>query len=177
MNNKGFVLWFTGLSGAGKSTLADKVYKELKINGTKIERLDGDVVRENLTKELGFSREDRDENIRRIGFVANLLAKNGVAVIASFISPYSEQRQELRKGVEGYIEVFVNTPLEVCEQRDPKGLYKKARSGKIPFFTGISDPYEEPRRPHIEVRTDHQTPEECTQKIIDYLKENKFVEF
>ncbi|SRR6056297_1941629 len=176
MNNKGFVLWFTGLSGAGKSTLADQVYKELKNNGTKIERLDGDVVRRNLTKELGFSREDREENIRRIGFVANLLARNGVAVIASFISPYSQQRQELREKVTNYIEIFVNTSLEVCEQRDPKGLYKKARSGEIPLFTGITDPYEEPLDPHLEVRTDQHSVEECVEQIINYLRENKYIE-
>jgi len=176
MNNKGFVLWFTGLSGAGKSTLADKVYKELKINGTKIERLDGDVVRKNLTKELGFSREDRDENIRRIGFVANLLAKNGVAVIASFISPYSQQRQDLRKNVTNYIEVFVNTPLKVCEERDPKGLYKKARSGEIPFFTGVSDPYEEPGNPELELRAGENSPEECLNQVISYLRDNGFIQ-
>lgn len=115
-NLKGFVLWFTGLSGAGKSTIADEVYKQLKTNGNRIERLDGDVVRESLTKGLTFSKEDRDENIRRIGFVSNLLSKHGVGVIASFISPYKNQRDELRKNVTGFIEIFVNTPLEVCEK-------------------------------------------------------------
>lgn len=152
-------------------------YKILKINGTKIEHLDGDKVRENLTHELGFSRKDRNENIKRVGFVADLLSRNGVAVIASFISPYSQQRKELNKNVHNYIEVFVNTPLEVCEQRDSKGLYKKARSGEIPFFTGISDPYEKPLNPHIKISTNQKTSEECSEEIIKYLNENKFVEF
>jgi len=177
MQHKGFVLWFTGLSGSGKSTLANKVYEELKVNGTKIEKLDGDVVRENLTRDLGFSPEDRDENIRRIGFVSNLLSRNGVAVLASFISPYARQREDLRERLENYIEVFVNAPLEVCEARDTKGLYKKARAGKIPLFTGISDPYEAPINPDIELRTDKLSPDECTAQIISYLKNKKFIDF
>lgn len=175
MKHRGFVLWFTGLSGSGKSTLANKVYKELKINGTKIEKLDGDVVRENLTKDLGFSPEDRDENIRRIGFVSNLLSKNGIVVLASFISPYARQREGLRENVENYIEVFVNAPLEVCEKRDVKGLYKKARAGKIPLFTGISDPYEAPIDPDVEIRTDELGVDECVGQIINYLKEKGFI--
>jgi len=177
MKHKGFVLWLTGLSGSGKSTLANKIYKELKMNGTKIEKLDGDVVRENLTKDLGFSPEDRNENIRRIGFVSNLLSKNGVIVLASFISPYTLQREGLREGVENYIEVFVNAPLEVCEKRDVKGLYKKARAGKISFFTGITDPYETPDNPDVEVRTDKLSENECVDQIIKYLKEKEFISF
>ncbi len=177
MKHKGFVLWLTGLSGSGKSTLANKIYKELKINGTKIEKLDGDVVRENLTKDLGFSPEDRNENIRRIGFVSNLLSKNGVVVLASFISPYARQREDLRESVENYIEVFVNAPLEVCEKRDVKGLYKKARAGEIPFFTGITDPYDAPDNPDIEVRTDKLSENECVEQIINYLKEKGFISF
>lgn len=175
-NLKGFVLWFTGLSGAGKSTIADEVYKLLKVNGNRIERLDGDVVRESLTKGLTFSRRDRDENIRRIGFVSNLLSRNGVGVIASFISPYKHQREELRKSVTGYIEVFVNTPLEICEKRDVKGLYKKARTGEIKNFTGISDPYDRPSNPHLELFTEENTPAECAEKVIKYLKEKGFVQ-
>jgi adenylylsulfate kinase len=136
-------LWLTGLSASGKTTIADKVYEILKTNGTKLEKLDGDVVRENLTKDLGFSREDRDENIRRIGFVADLLSRNNVGVIASFISPYRGHRGELRERVHNFIEVFVDAPLSVCEARDPKGLYKKARSGSIKCFT-VGDPYETP---------------------------------
>lgn len=174
-NKKGFVLWFTGLSGAGKSTIADGVFEVLKTNGIKIERLDGDVVRENLTKSLGFTKEDRDENIRRIGFVANLLSRNDVGVIASFISPYQKQREELQRNVNNYIEIYVNAPLDVCEERDPKGLYKKARKGEIKNFTGISDPYDEPQNPALELRTDRATPEECIQQAILYLEENEYV--
>jgi adenylyl-sulfate kinase len=174
-NKKGFVLWFTGLSGAGKSTIADKVYEKLKNNGNKIERLDGDVVRESLTKGLTFSREDRDENIRRIGFVANLLSRNGVGVIASFISPYKHQRDELKEKVEGFVEVFVNTPLEICEQRDIKGLYKKARRGEIKNFTGVSDPYDNPQNPDIEIFTEKSSPDECADQVINYLKKSNFL--
>ncbi|MCD4694094.1 adenylyl-sulfate kinase [bacterium] len=177
MKHKGFVLWFTGLSGSGKSTLANEIYKKLKVNGTKIEKLDGDVVRENLTKDLGFSPEDRDENIRRIGFVSNLLSKNGVAVLASFISPYIHQRKDLRAKVENYIEVFVNASLEVCEARDVKGLYKKARTGEIPLFTGITDPYEAPDNSDIELRTDELSVDECVNQIINYLKKKGFIFF
>lgn len=143
---KGFVLWFTGLSSSGKTSVADSIFNILKKNKINTERLDGDIVRQTLTKGLGFSKKDRDENIRRVGFVANLLSKNNIAVIASFISPYKKQRQELRKKVHNYIEVFVNTPLSVSENRDKKGLYKKARDGIIKQFTGISDPYETPEK-------------------------------
>ena len=174
-NKKGFVLWFTGLSGAGKSTVADLVFEYLKGNGTKIERLDGDVAREKLTKGLGFSKEDRDENIRRIGFVADMLSRNEVGVIASFITPYRQQREDLRENVKNYIEVFVNAPLEVCEERDPKGMYKKARAGEIQNFTGISDPYDKPDEPDIELKTDCQSPEECLQKVIEYLEKRECI--
>lgn len=174
-NLKGFVLWFTGLSGAGKSTTADIVYKLLKENSNTIERLDGDIVRESLTNKLGFSKEDRDENVRRIGFVSNLLSKNGIGVIASFISPYKHQRDELRRKVKNLILIYVNAPLQVCEERDPKGLYKKARKGEIKNFTGISDPYDIPKNSDIEIRTDQMTPEECAQKVVNYLEENKFI--
>lgn len=174
-NKKGFVLWFTGLSGAGKSTVADLVFDYLRGNGTKIERLDGDLVRENLAQDLGFTKKDRDENIRRIGFVAHLLSRNGVGVVASFISPYQKQRKELRENVENFIEVYVNAPLEVCERRDPKGLYKKARSGEIKNFTGISDPYEEPKNPEVSITTDVLTPEQCTKRVIEYLEKESFI--
>ncbi|MEA1925896.1 MAG: sulfate adenylyltransferase [Patescibacteria group bacterium] len=174
-NKKGFVLWFTGLSGAGKSTIADGVFETLKINGIKIERLDGDVVRENLTKSLGFTKEDRDENIKRIGFVASLLSRNDVGVIASFISPYQKQREELQRNVNNYIEIYVNAPLEVCEERDPKGLYKKARRGEIKNFTGISDPYDEPRNPALELRTDKATPEECIAEVINFINKKGYI--
>ncbi len=174
-NKKGFVLWFTGLSQSGKTTIADKVYQILEEKGVKIERLDGDVVRESLTKDLGFTKEDRDKNITRVGFVSQLLSKNGVGVIASFISPYEERRQHLRETVENYIEVYVSTPLEVCEERDGKGLYEKARAGEIKNFTGISDPYQEPKNPEILLKP-HQDPVELSvDKVISYLEENEFI--
>ncbi len=174
-NKKGFVLWFTGLSQAGKTTIADRVSKILKEKGLKIERLDGDVFRQYLSFDLGFSKEDREENIRRVGVICKLLSKNGFGVIASFISPYKKSREEVRKKVENFIEVFCNCPLEVCEKRDDKGLYQKARRGEIQNFTGVSDPYEPPENPEIELKTDNETIEECVQKVISYLKENDFI--
>ncbi|MCK5212049.1 sulfate adenylyltransferase [Candidatus Parcubacteria bacterium] len=174
-NKKGFALWFTGLSASGKTTVADQVYADLKDNGARLERLDGDVVRERLTKGLGFDREGRNENIRRIGFVADMLSRNGVGVMASFITPYVEQRDELRETVYNYIEVFVDAPLSVCEQRDPKGLYKKARAGEIPQFTGIDDPYDKPKRPDIHIKTDQMNAQECSKVVLKYLKENNYI--
>jgi sulfate adenylyltransferase len=174
-NKKGFVLWFTGLSQSGKTTIADKVYKILEERGVKIERLDGDVVRQSLTKDLGFTKEDRDKNITRVGFVAQMLSKNGVGVIASFISPYAEKRQHLRDTVENYIEVYVSTPLEVCEERDGKGLYEKARAGEIKNFTGISDPYEEPENPEILLKPHKDPVELSVDKVITYLEENELI--
>ncbi len=173
---KGFVLWFTGFSGAGKTTVADAVFEFLKTKRNNcLERLDGDIVREHLTKNLSFSKEDRFENIRRITFVAELLSRNNVAVVSAFISPYREMRQILRDNVTNFIEVFVNAPIEVCEQRDVKGLYKRAREGYIPNFTGISAPYEPPENPEIELRTDLETVEESVTKVINYLEENFFI--
>lgn len=170
---EGFVLWFTGLPQSGKSTIANKVYEILKEKGIKVERLDGDIVRQSLTKDLGFSKEDRDENIKRVAFVAKLLSKNGVGVIASFVSPYKAQRDGTRKEVENFIEVFCNAPLEVCEKRDTKGFYLKAKNGEIANFTGISDPYEKPENPEIELKTDQESIEECSNKVIEYLTSNK----
>lgn len=172
---QGFVLWFTGLSQSGKTTTADAVYKILKQKGLKVERLDGDIVRQSLTRDLGFSKPDRDKNIERVTFVAKLLSRNGVAVLASFISPYKETRDKIRKEVDNYIEVFCNCPLGICEQRDTKGLYTKARKGKIENFTGISDPYEPPENPEIELKTDQSPVEECTNQIISYLEKNKLI--
>lgn len=174
-NQKGFVLWFTGFSQSGKSTTADAVFNELKNIGYKVERLDGDVVREHLWKDLGFSKEDKDENIRRAGYLAKILSRNGVGVVASFISPYKEERDGVRKEVDNFIEIFCNCPLEVCEKRDTKGWYQKARKGEIQFFTGISDPYEKPENPEIELFTDKETTEECVEKVINYLKEKNFI--
>lgn len=174
-NKKGFVLWLTGLSQAGKTTIGNKVYEVLKNKKIKVERLDGDIIRESLTKDLGFSKEDRDENIKRVGFVAKLLCRNGVGVIASFISPYKEERQKLRDQIDNFIEVYVNAPLEVCEKRDDKGLYKKARKGEIKNFTGINDPYEEPENPEIELRTDKDEAEISVNKVIKFLEDNGFI--
>ncbi len=175
-NKKGFVLWFTGLSQSGKTTISDRVFSLLEERGVKVERLDGDVVRESLTKDLGFTKEDRDKNITRVGFVAKLLSKNGVGVVASFISPYKERRQHLRNTVENFIEVYVSTPVEICEERDGKGLYKKARAGEIKNFTGISDPYEAPENPEILLKPHKDPLEVSVEKVMKYLEENNFVE-
>ena len=174
--NTGFVLWFTGLSGAGKSTSADAVFEKIKeLWFANVDRLDGDVVRESLTNDLGFSKEDRDKNIERVGFVAEMLSRNGVGVLSTFISPYKEERKNLDKRCTNYIEVYVNAPLEKCEERDVKGLYEKARAGIIKNFTGISDPYEAPENPDIELRTDLETVEESAEKVLAYLFENNYL--
>lgn len=170
----GVTVWFTGLSGAGKTTISRAVEKELKFHGYKVEVLDGDVVRQNLTKGLGFSKEDRDENIRRVGFVANLLTRNQVIVLVSAISPYQEIREEVRQRIGNFVEVYVNAPLEVCEERDVKGLYRKARSGEIKNFTGIDDPYESPQNPEVECRTDLESVEESVSKVLTKLQELRF---
>lgn len=174
-DQKGFCLWFTGLSQSGKTTIANKVSEILKEKGLNIARLDGDTVRQNLSKDLGFSKRDRDENIKRVGSLAKLFTQKGIPVIASFISPYKNQRQELREKIPNFIEVFVNCPLEICEKRDKRGLYQKAREGKIQNFTGISNPYEKPENPEIELRTDKESIEDCTAKIIKFLIDNKFL--
>ncbi|MBI2995594.1 MAG: adenylyl-sulfate kinase [Candidatus Melainabacteria bacterium] len=168
----GFTLWFTGLSGAGKSTIANILENKFKKMGLKVEVLDGDVVRTHLSKGLGFSKEDRDANIRRIGYVASLLSRNGVIAITAAISPYREIRNEAREMHENFVEVYTKCPLEVVEKRDIKGLYKKARNGEIAQFTGISDPYEEPISPEVIVETDKQSPEESADKILSWLEKN-----
>lgn len=172
---QGFTLWLTGLSGSGKTTIARLVEHELLERGLQVERLDGDIVRESLTSDLGFSREDRETNIRRIAFVAKLLSRNGVAVIASFISPYQQMREQLRQETTNFIEVYVNASLDDCIKRDVKGHYRKALSGEIAHFTGISDPYEEPTAPEIEVKTGEQTPEESAQEILAFLIANDLI--
>ncbi len=176
MSNNGFILWFTGLSGSGKSTLAEFLTPTLLERGVKIEVLDGDVVRTNLSKGLGFSKEDRDTNIRRIGFVANLLARNGCGAITAAISPYTAIRDECREMCEGrFVEVYVEAPLEVVEERDTKGLYKKARSGEIKNFTGVSDPYEAPENAEVTVHTGSESIEDSANRILDYLVEQGLV--
>jgi len=174
MAQAGCCVWFTGLSGAGKSTIADIVVAELKARGRYVELLDGDAVREHLSKGLGFSKEDRDTNIRRIGFVASLLARNGVVAVTAAISPYRELRDEVRSTIDNFIEVYIATPFEVCEDRDVKGLYAKARSGEIPQFTGLNDPYEPPLNPEITVQTEGHTVEESAATVVDWLEANHF---
>lgn len=172
---KGFILWFTGLSGSGKTTISKALEPELKARGCKVEILDGDVVRTNLSKGLGFSKADRDINILRIGFVANLLSRNGVVAITAAISPYQAIRDEVRAMESNFVEVYVKAPLEVCEGRDIKGLYAKARKGEIKGFTGIDDPYEEPINPEIICYTDQESLQESVTKILGKLEELGYI--
>jgi adenylyl-sulfate kinase len=175
-SEKGFTLWFTGLSGAGKTTISKLVEEELVARGSKHEILDGDVIRENLSKGLGFSKEDRDTNIRRIAFVADLLSRNGVPVITAAISPYRETRREARKLMgERFIEVYVKASVEACAERDVKGLYEKAFKGEIKEFTGVSDPYEEPEHAEIVVDTEAESPHDSAAHVISYLEERELI--
>ena len=167
---RGVTVWFTGLSGAGKSTIAQALEAQLRQLGYGLEVLDGDIVRTNLTKGLGFSRADRDENIRRIGFVSHLLTRNGVIVLVSAISPYREIRDEVRDRIDDFVEVYVDAPLQVCENRDVKGLYKRARAGEIKQFTGIDDPYEPPLSPEVHCHTDRESVEESVVKVLAKLE-------
>lgn len=176
MKQRGVTIWLTGLSGAGKTTITQALEQKLLAGGYDIEVLDGDVVRTNLTKGLGFSKADRDENIRRIGFVANLLTRHGVIVLVSAISPYREIREEVKQKIGSFVEVFVNAPLNVCEERDVKGLYQQARKGEIKGFTGIDDPYEAPLNPEVECRTDLEELEESAAKVWDKLVEMSYIE-
>lgn len=169
------MLWFTGLSGAGKSTVAGLVEAELRRRGAPVESLDGDVVRTHLSKGLGFSREDRDTNILRIGFVAGLLSRHGVGVLTAAISPYAATRDTVRGMTTNFTEVFVDAPLDECISRDVKGLYARALSGEIDQFTGVSDPYEPPASPELHLRTDKETPEESAATVLAYLEERAWV--
>ena len=171
----GFTLWMTGLSGAGKTTIAKILVKELQDRGLKIERLDGDVVRQSLTRDLGFTKEDRDKNIERVTFVAKLLSRNGVGVVCSFISPYQAVRDQVRAETTNFIEVFIHAPLEVCAERDVKGMYAKAFAGEIENFTGVSDPYEAPTNPDITINTHEEEPEESAARLIAYLEEHSYI--
>jgi len=171
----GFTVWLTGLSGAGKTTIALALEQELLARGLRIERLDGDVVRESLTRDLGFSREDRDKNVARVGFVAKLLARNGVGVIAAFISPYQEARNALRREIPNFIEVYVAASLETCIARDVKGLYLKALAGQIQHFTGVDDPYEPPEAPELTLHTDQETVHESVARIINHLESRSLI--
>jgi adenylylsulfate kinase len=166
----GYVLWFTGLSGSGKTTVADLVEQALRERGAAVERLDGDEVRRHLSAELGFSRADRDANVLRIGFVAGLLSRNGIGVIASAISPYAGTRARVREMTTNFTEIFVDAPLDACMERDVKGLYAKALAGEIANFTGVSDPYEPPERPEVHLRTDRETPEKSAARVLDYMQ-------
>ncbi|MEX2236206.1 MAG: adenylyl-sulfate kinase [Dehalococcoidia bacterium] len=172
----GVTVWFTGLSGAGKTTISKILEAKLQEHGVRVEILDGDIIRENLSKGLGFSKEDRDINIRRIGFVCNLLSRNGVVAIAAAISPYRDVRDEVRAGIDRFVEVYAKCPIDVLAERDVKGLYKKALAGEIKNFTGVSDPYEEPLNPEVIVETDRGTPEEEADSIIDTLVEKGYLE-
>jgi adenylyl-sulfate kinase len=174
---KGFTVWFTGLSGSGKSTIAEMLYHELQARDLKTEILDGDVVRQNLSKGLGFSKEDRDTNIRRIGFVAELLTRNGVATICCPISPYKETRDEVRAAIGDFVEVYVYATVEeIAEHRDPKGLYKKALAGEITGFTGVDDPYEAPENPELVLDTMIEEPIESLQRLLSKLEELGYVD-
>jgi adenylylsulfate kinase len=173
--SEGFTLWFTGLSGAGKSTLAGMAAEELRRRGYRVEVLDGDEVRTNLSKGLGFSKEDRDTNIRRIGYVCRLLARNGVIAIAAAISPYREIRDEVRQQHDRFFEAYVECPLDTLVERDVKGLYKKALAGELKGFTGVSDPYEPPSNPELTVTTSRERPEESLARLISSLEERGFI--
>jgi len=176
MSDKGFTLWFTGLSGAGKTTISELVSTELKSRGSRLEILDGDIVRENLSKGLGFSKEDRDTNIRRIAFVADLLSRNGTPVITAAISPYKAIRDEAREMMGNrFIEVYIEASVDACAARDVKGLYAKAFSGEIKEFTGVSDPYEAPENPEVVIKTEEEEPAESAGKLIDYLEERELI--
>ena len=180
MNKPGFVIWFTGLSGAGKTTIAVDLEKELLKRGLRVQRLDGDIVRKSLTRDLGFSEEDRKKNIERITFVTRLLAKHGVATLVSFISPYISVRDNARKEVNEenaqFVEVFVKASVDECARRDVKGLYEKAFAGEIENFTGVSHPYEEPPNPEIVCDTENESIEESTRIILQYLEKQKIIQ-
>lgn len=169
--HQGVTIWFTGLPCCGKTTIADQVGEILKKKGFLVERLDGDLVRQNLSSDLGFSKKDRDENIRRAIFLADMLTRNNIVVLASFVSPYQKQRRKARKQIKQFIEVYVRCPVKICMKRDVKGMYRKALEGKIKHFTGVDDPYEEPEKPELIVDTDIESVEESVGKVLEKIEE------
>jgi adenylyl-sulfate kinase len=175
-DQRGFTAWFTGLPCSGKTTVADAVADKLKERGYKVERLDGDIIRKGLTSDLGFSKEDRNENIKRVTFVAKLLTRNGVAVLATFVSPYRARRAKTREEIGEFLEVYTRTPVDVCIERDVKGMYKKALAGEISNFTGVDDPYEEPEDPELVLDTDKESIEESVGKVLDMLVDRRYIE-
>lgn len=175
MANKGFCLWFTGLPCSGKTTIAKALIPIIKERGINIERLDGDVVRQSLCRDLGFSKEDRDKNIERATFVAKMLSRNDVGVMCCFVSPYREARKKAREECTNFIEAYTKASVEACTKRDVKGMWKKALAGEIKDFTGVDDPYEEPENPEIFIDTDNETVEESVQKVLKYLEDRGFV--
>ena len=175
MQHKGFTLWFTGLSGAGKSTISEQIFERLRNSGAKVELLDGDVVRTNLSKGLGFSKEDRDTNVRRIGFVSELLSRNGVIALVAAISPYREIREEIRGRIGNFVEIYVHCPIEVLAERDVKGLYKKAIAGEIASFTGVSDPYEPPLHPEVTIDSSREAVDHSVEKVWAKLRELELI--
>ena len=175
-DTRGFTAWFTGLPCSGKTTVADRVAELLKERGRLVERLDGDIVRKGLTSDLGFSKEDRNENIKRVTFVAKLLTRNGVAVLATFVSPYKARRQKTREEIGDFVEIYTRCPLDVCMERDVKEMYKRALAGEIKEFTGIDDPFEEPENPELVIDTDKETVDESAEKVLAKLQELGYLE-
>ena len=172
---KGVTVWFTGLPCCGKTTIAKKIAQTLREKGYKVEHLDGDLVRKDLTSDLGFSKEDRDENLKRVTFVAKLLTRNKVIVLATFVSPYKSRRNKSRKEIGNFIEIYVKCPIEICKKRDVKGMYKKALAGEIKDFTGVQHPYEEPEKPELVIYSDRETVDESVQKVLKKLEELGYI--
>ncbi|DAC73352.1 MAG TPA: adenylyl-sulfate kinase [Thermoplasmata archaeon] len=173
--HQGFTIWFTGLPCCGKTTIADQLAILLKKKDYMVERLDGDIVRQGFANDLGFSEKDRDENIKRVTFIAKMLTRNNVVVLASFVSPYKKQRRKARKEIKNFIEVYVKCPVKICMKRDVKGMYQKALEGKIKHFTGVDDPYEEPEHPELILNTDTESVEESVRKVLEKIEELGYI--